>query len=147
MFEKALKNADLNRDTLLSYEEFKQVIRDQRIDITPTETTSLFDLFDEQGTGALSFPEFMVIIRGKMPEARQVLADKLWLQVRLSEESTNFSKLKKTIHFRNHPDIQTGRRFEDDIWKEIQDTILMIQELNGVPRSDTISKAEFDEFM
>ena len=141
MFEKALKNADLNRDTLLSYEEFKQVIRDQRIDITPTETSALFDLFDDQGTGALSFPEFTVVLRGKIPENRKALTDKLWHQLKLSEENTNFSKLRKTIHFRNHPDIQTGRRYEEDIWKEIQDTILMIQELNGVPRSDAISKA------
>lgn len=117
------------------------MIRDQRIDITPTETSALFDLFDDQGTGALSFPEFTVVLRGKIPENRKALTDKLWHQLKLSEENTNFSKLRKTIHFRNHPDIQTGRRYEEDIWKEIQDTILMIQELNGVPRSDAISKA------
>lgn len=82
-----------------------------------------------------------------MPENRKELLDRLWNQVKLTEESTNFAKIKKTVNFRNHPDVQANRRFEEDIWKEIQDTILTIQELNGSPRSDLISKPEFEEYL
>ena len=82
MFEKALKNADLNKDTFLTYEEFKQVVRDQRIDITPLETSALFDLFDDQTTGALSFPEFIIVLKGKIPENRKALTEKLWHQLK-----------------------------------------------------------------
>lgn len=89
----------------------------------------------------------MFTIRGKMPENRKELLDRLWNQVKLTEESTNFAKIKKTVNFRNHPDVQANRRFEEDIWKEIQDTILTIQELNGSPRSDLISKPEFEEYL
>ena len=53
--------------------------------------------------------------------------ERLWNQVKLTEDSTNFSKIKKSLNFRNHPDIQTGRKYEEDIWKEIQETILAIQ--------------------
>lgn len=67
LFEKAMKNADLDRDTLLNYEEFRQVIKDQRIDITNTEIDHIFNVFDEQSTNLISFPEFMFTIRGKMP--------------------------------------------------------------------------------
>lgn len=147
VFEKALKNADIDKDTLLNYEQFKQVIKDQRIDITNTEVDNIFNVFDEQGTNLISFPEFMFTIRGKMPENRKELLDRLWNQVKLTEESTNFAKIKKTVNFRNHPDVQANRRFEEDIWKEIQDTILTIQELNGSPRSDLISKPEFEEYL
>jgi Ca2+-binding EF-hand superfamily protein len=51
-----MKNADLDKDTLLSFEEFKQVVKDQRIDITTTETNDLFNVFDPQGTNVISFP-------------------------------------------------------------------------------------------
>lgn len=44
--EKAMKQADADQDTLLSVDEFTQVIRSQRIDITPTESNSIYDLFD-----------------------------------------------------------------------------------------------------
>jgi hypothetical protein len=82
----------------------------------------------------------MYTVRGKMPEMRRELLDRLWQQVQLTEGTTNFAKIKKILNFRNHPDVQNGRKFEDDIWKEIQETILTIQELNGSPRNDTISK-------
>lgn len=67
LFEKAMINADADRDTLLSFDEFKQVIKDQRIDITPTECNIVFDVFDEQGTGYVNLGEFMYTLRGKMP--------------------------------------------------------------------------------
>lgn len=140
LFEKAMKNADLDRDTLLSFEEFKQVIKDQRIDITNTEIDHIFNIFDEQCTNLISFPEFMFSLRGKMPEPRKEYLERLWHQVRLTEETTNFGKIKKSLNFRSHPDVQNGRKYDDDIWKEIQETILIIQELNGSPRNDTVSQ-------
>lgn len=35
--------------------------------------------------------------------------------------------LKKRLNFRNHPDVQNSRKYEEDIWKEMQETILTIQ--------------------
>jgi Ca2+-binding EF-hand superfamily protein len=64
--EKALKNADANQDTLLTAEEFTQVIKAQRIDITSTECNSIYDLFDSEGVGLISFAEFMFTLRGSM---------------------------------------------------------------------------------
>jgi len=42
-------------------------------------------VFDDQGTGLIGFPEFMFALRGKMPENRRALTDKLWNQIRQSE--------------------------------------------------------------
>lgn len=89
----------------------------------------------------------MYTLRGSIPEARREMAQKLWTQVRNTDDTTSFSRLRHLLSFRSHPDVQTGRRHEDDIWKEIQETILTIQELNGVPRSDTVSHGEFEEYM
>lgn len=44
--EKALKQADTDHDTLLTPDEFTQVVKAQRIDITPTECASVYQLFD-----------------------------------------------------------------------------------------------------
>lgn len=83
----------------------------------------------------------MFTLRGKMPVERKDYLERLWSQVKLTDDTTNFGKIKKGLNFRNHPDVQTGRKFEEDIWKEIQDTILSIQELNGSPRADIISRS------
>jgi hypothetical protein len=86
-------------------------------------------------------------MRGKVPENRKEFIDKLWNQVKLTEEATNFAQIKHHLNFRNHPDVQNGRRVDEDIWREIQETILTIQQLNNVPRSDNITKDEFKEYV
>ncbi|MCB0369209.1 MAG: hypothetical protein KDD45_07065 [Bdellovibrionales bacterium] len=52
-----------------------------------------------------------------MPENRKEYLGRLWHQVQQTEESTNFGKLKRMLNFRNHPDVQTGRKYQDDLWK------------------------------
>lgn len=75
----------------------------------------------------ISFPEFMYTLRGKMPEGRKALTDKLWTQIKSSDDTTNFAQIKHSLNFRNHPDVQSGRKYEDDLWRELQETIFTIQ--------------------
>lgn len=35
----------------------------------------------------------------------------------MNDETTTFAKIKHSLNFRNHPDIQNGRKYEEDIWK------------------------------
>lgn len=42
--------------------------------------------------------------------------------------------------------MQNGRKYDDQIWFEIQETLLMIQDLNAVPRSENISRDAFEEY-
>jgi hypothetical protein len=75
-----------------------------------------------------------------------VLLEKLCDQVCNNGEDTSFGRLKKELNFRNHPDVQNSRKYEEDIWREMQETILTIQELNGTTRKDTVTKNEFEEY-
>jgi hypothetical protein len=54
-FEKALKNADSDVDYCINLEEFKRVIKEQRIDITNTECNIVFDVFDDKKQGLINF--------------------------------------------------------------------------------------------
>jgi Ca2+-binding EF-hand superfamily protein len=47
IFEKALRAIDTDSDMLVSMHEFKKVIKDQRIDITETEASMVFEVFDQ----------------------------------------------------------------------------------------------------
>lgn len=81
-----------------------------------------------------------------MPPNRLSIINRMWERVKNDEEHTTFSKVKSCLNFRNHPDIQTGRKYDDQVWNEIQQTILMIQDLSGNPRSDIIYKEVFQEY-
>lgn len=50
-----MKGADADRDGYLSFDEFKGVIKEQRIDITPTESNHIFKVFDETAEGLINF--------------------------------------------------------------------------------------------
>lgn len=47
LFEKALKAADADTDMLVNIHEFKKVIKEQKIDITETEASMVFEVFDQ----------------------------------------------------------------------------------------------------
>ncbi len=47
-----------------------------------------------------------------MPEERRFFSDKLWHQLKQSEDYTTFATIKHSLNFRGHPDIQSGRKCE-----------------------------------
>jgi Ca2+-binding EF-hand superfamily protein len=47
------------------------VIREQRIDITATESDHIFNVFDEQGLDLINFSELMFALRGHIPQNRK----------------------------------------------------------------------------
>lgn len=51
-----------------------------------------------------------------MPEVRLNIIHRIWDRVKIDEEHTTFSKIKSSLNFRNHPDIQTGRKYDDQVW-------------------------------
>lgn len=54
-FEKLLKANDTDNDGRVSLDQLKQVIRDQKIDITNLETTQIFGIFDSDKKGLIDF--------------------------------------------------------------------------------------------
>ena len=78
LFEKALKAVDIDSDMMVNVHEFKKVVQQQRIDITETEASMVFEVFDQEGTGLMNYPEIVYAIRGEVPENRQKLIDRVW---------------------------------------------------------------------
>ncbi len=70
LFEKSMKLADENQDGFLTYEEFKRVIKDHRIDISPTEGNLIFNLFDQEHLNAISYLTFVQVVKGETPAER-----------------------------------------------------------------------------
>lgn len=67
LFEKAMRNADTDQDGLITLDQFKQVVRDLKIDITNNESNLIFDVFDPDGTNLISFQELIQTFKGVVP--------------------------------------------------------------------------------
>lgn len=67
VFEKSLRNVDTDQDGLITLDQFKQVVRDLKIDITNNESNLVFDVFDPDSTNLISFNEMLHTFKGEVP--------------------------------------------------------------------------------
>jgi Ca2+-binding EF-hand superfamily protein len=68
------KIADDNRSNSLDKYEFKKCMHDFRIGMNERQTGKLFDIFDRDGSGEISYDEFLRMVRGEMNDMRKALA-------------------------------------------------------------------------
>jgi len=66
---------DTNRDSTLSVSEFSQAIKDFKIQLTHDDVNFIFNQFDFNKDGRLSYDEFLRGVRGEMNEFRRGLAE------------------------------------------------------------------------
>jgi Ca2+-binding EF-hand superfamily protein len=63
---------------MISIQEFKKVIRDQRIDISETECHQVFEVFDQWSTGLINYMELLACVKGVVDESRRRLISRVW---------------------------------------------------------------------
>ena len=56
LFEKALRGVDFDQDSYINLAELKKVVKDFRISISEIESQILFENFDNNGIGLMSYP-------------------------------------------------------------------------------------------
>ena len=98
------------------------------------------------GCGALNYIQLMQTLRGEVSEKRASLIARAWQTVRVNEQGTTYNELKRLFNPRAHPDIHNGRRFEEDLRKELFESIVCIQDLDGL-RSEEVSSETFVEYL
>lgn len=98
-------------------------MNDYRIQIDQADIPKIFKIFDRDGNGEINYDEFLRSIVGKMNERRRntvILAFK-----RFDKDGNgviNIEDLKGKYNARNHPDVKTGKKTEEDVLYEFLDT-------------------------
>ena len=137
---------DDNQNGFLEGPEFWKAICDFRISISPEEGRELFDLFDINGDGVVSYDELMRNVVGEMTAYRKALVKRAF--DRLDRNSNGIVELDDIKGFYNakmHPDVRAGRKTEDDILAEFLDTFELHHSLKNP--NDRDSKITFKEFV
>ena len=75
---KKFKIADDNNNKTLDKEEFKKAMHDFRIGLHPNQIGLAFDIFDRDGSGEISYDEFLRSIRGTMNPQTTAIAKKAY---------------------------------------------------------------------
>ena len=120
---KKFKIADDDRSGQLDKEEFKKAMHDFRIGLSGPEVSRAFDLFDRDGSGGISYDEFLRSIRGTMNPMRQAIAKKAFaIMDKDGSGILDINDIRQTYNARQHPDVISGKKTEDEILLEFLDT-------------------------
>lgn len=115
--------ADDNNDHTIDKNEFKKLVRDYRIPVDPKDVEALFNEFDSDRSGSISYDEFCRAIIGEMNEFRMALAKRAFkLMDKDNSGKVDINDLKGVYNAKHHPDVKKGKKTEDEVLAEFLDT-------------------------
>lgn len=120
---KKFKIADDNNSKSLDREEFKKAMHDFRIGLSDKQVVTAFSCFDRDGSGEISYDEFLRTIRGEMNSMRAGIAKKAFkIMDKDGSGKLDINDIRGTYNAKHHPDVKAGKKTEDEVLGEFLDT-------------------------
>jgi calcyphosin len=117
------KIADDNRSGTLDAAEFQKAMHDFRVGLSGPQVTMLFGVFDRDGTGEISYDEFLRTVRGGMNAFRKGIAMKAFkIMDRDGSGELDINDIRQKYNAKSHPKVISGEKTEDEILAEFLDT-------------------------
>jgi Ca2+-binding EF-hand superfamily protein len=108
---------------LLDKDEFKKAMHDFRIGLSDRQVGSAFNIFDRDGSGEISYDEFLRVIRGVMNPGRKAIAMKAYkIMDKDGSGTVDINDIRQVYNAKQHPDVKSGKKTEDEILCEFLDT-------------------------
>lgn len=96
---------------------------DFRIGMNDKQIVAVFDMFDRDGSGDVSYDEFLRMIRGEMNEFRVAIAKKAFVIMDKDKSGKlDINDIRQNFNAKEHPDVKSGKKKEDEILGEFLDT-------------------------
>jgi Ca2+-binding EF-hand superfamily protein len=115
------RQLDEDNSSTLSYNEFLKGCRDFGLrGLTDAQFRVLFNSFDKNGDGSLSFEEFIATLRGPLPQPRKNILMTAFRKIdRRGQHEVSFDGLKQGYDPSLHPDVLEGRKTENMVYKDM----------------------------
>jgi Ca2+-binding EF-hand superfamily protein len=132
----------------LTLQEFRKACNDFRIGISLDEMDSLFRAMDRNNRGVIYYEDVIRAIIGTMSSGRASLVAKAWNKLdRDGEDVIDMNDLRSLFSAREHPDVKSGKKSEDEIMCEFFETFEMHHNLFDCnKRSRKVTREEFEEY-
>ena len=139
---------DDNRSGTLDLPELTKAIKDFRVDLSNNEIKVLFNLVDVDGSGEVSYDEFLRQIRGDMNQKRKKLVDQAFSKLDHDKSGVvDMNEIKSLYNAKKHPDVIKGKKTEEEILTEFMETFQLHASIKGKGVKDTnITREEFQEY-
>jgi Ca2+-binding EF-hand superfamily protein len=98
----------------LNKPEFNKALTDYKLGFTPAENAALFEYFDVDGSGTISYDEFIRAIRGPMNMARKKIVAEAFKKLDADGNGwIDINDIRGVYKANKHPDVISGKKTED----------------------------------
>jgi Ca2+-binding EF-hand superfamily protein len=131
----------------LNQAEFTKVLKDLRLDFGPQEVKRLFELFDTNRNGLISYDEFLRGVRGPMSENRTNVIKLAFKKLDADNSGIiTVEDLRGRYNPKNHPDVKSGKKTEDEVLAEFLDTFEQHHAVHTGDFKGRNAQVTFEEF-
>uniref|UniRef100_A0AC35G003 EF-hand domain-containing protein n=1 Tax=Panagrolaimus sp. PS1159 TaxID=55785 RepID=A0AC35G003_9BILA len=117
-FARVFRIADKNGNGTLTKEELKRIVDVYQLGISDSDIDNAWGKLDSDGSGTISFDEFLLALRPPMNKNRLALIDKAFKKLdKTGDGFITIEDLKGVYDCKNNPDYNTGHKTKDDIFK------------------------------
>merc|ERR1712070_939966 len=98
-------------------------MHDFRIGMNDKQVAEVYKVFDRDGSGEITYDEFLRTIRGEMNAARKKVALRAYTIMDKDKSGlVDINDIRQTYNAKQHPDVLKGKKTEDEILAEFLDT-------------------------
>ena len=145
---RAFMIADENDSKTLNLPEFIKFCHDYRIPVVGRDINLLFEEFDKDRSGEINYEEFIYAFVGEMNDRRKNLIKILFDSFDKNKTGfINLDEVRNNYSPKNHPDVLSGKKTEDEVLAEFLDTLQYHFSLLKSNKEEKSNKIGFDEFL
>jgi Ca2+-binding EF-hand superfamily protein len=138
---------DDNNSKTLDYDEFAKAIRDFKVEMGPNDIKVLFGIFDRDGEGSIDYNEFLRAVRGEMNSRRKKIVLLAFDKLDTDRSGiVEINEIKSLYNVKNHPDVKSGKKTEEDVYGEFLETFETHHNINRGTKDRRVTREEFLEY-
>lgn len=128
--QRIFKIMDDNNSGSLDIQEFWKALCDFRLNISQEECRNLFDKFDTDQSGEISYEELMWAVAPELSQVRKELVIRAFKKLdRDGSGMIDVQDLQGVYNAKQHPDVRSGKKTEQEVLAEFLDTFEIHQGL------------------
>ncbi len=142
---------DENSNKKITFDEFENLFKKYRFELSEVEINKLFNYFDKNASGFINYEEFVNCVCGNLNKFRKNVLKQVFDKLNSNEKGyVTVGQMRHEYNPREHPLVRQGKRTEDEILAEFLDVLeyhfnLLIEK--GDDNADVNDiKVDFDDF-
>ena len=141
------KIIDENGNKTIDFSEFSKGVKNAGLKVPPEALEELFQSFDYDNSGAISYDEFMVKILGEMNERRIAVVKAAFNKIDLDKSGVvELNEVKRWYNTKNNPQVLNGEITEEDLYSRFIETFGNHHNLYSGIRDKRVTWNEFLDY-